>query len=204
MRSFRIAFASLILALSASSAHAGLTFDFQENGTGNLHADTLAFRSVESPLYTIQAHGTADLYVKTDPGDESGLGLANDTTDHEIKPGNSIDLSIATLKTLYNITSFSISIGSVQSGENYQVYGGSIASGNLLGSGTSADGSVTVTGANLGKYNDYIVTTTSGNVLIESATVLGTAVPEPSSLALVGIAGAIGLVVRRARKGRVA
>jgi PEP-CTERM motif len=206
MRSLRIAFASLALALSASSAQAGLTFDFQENGLGDRGPNPLAFRSVESPIYTITATGTADLYVKTDGPGETGLGLANDHPDHEIKPVNSIDLNVVALKSLYNITSLTLSIGSVQDGENYQVYKGSIATGNLLTSGTGTGGSVTFTTPNLfsSSINDYIVTTTNGDVVIESAVILGSAVPEPSSFALMGIAGAVGLVVRRVRKGRVA
>jgi hypothetical protein len=210
MRSLRIALASLAIALTTSSARADLFFDFRENGTGDLSVTTLDFRSVTSSTYKIKATGTAGLYVKTSGGNESGLGLNNDPShDHEITVGNSIDLNVAALKAQYNITKLTLTLSSVQSGENYQIYGGSIATANLLFSGVSSGGSVSVTGVNLSNFNDYIITTTKGNILLKSATVTGsavpqTAVPEPSSLALMGIAGAIGLVVRRVRKGRVA
>ena len=198
MRFLRMAFVPLAIALMTSSARADLMFDFTENGLGKLGVTTMNFRSTQSSQYHIDITGTAGLYIKTSGGDESGLGLTNDPSgDHEITPMNSIDLNIAALKTLYKITKLTISIGSVQCGENYQVYGGSIAPLHVLGSGVSADGSVSVTGSNLAKYNDYIVTTTCGNILVASAAVAGIAVPEPSSLLLIGFGGTVGLIVYR-------
>jgi hypothetical protein len=201
MRFLRTVFVLSAISLMTSSARADLMFDLTENGLGKLGVTTMNFRSAQSSLYQIHITGTAGLYVKTGGGDESGLGLTNDPSgDHEITPGNSIDLNIAALKNLYQITKLTITIGSVQNGENYQVYGGSIAPLNLLGSGVSTDGIVIVTGSNLSKYDDYIVTTTNGNILVQSATVAGIAVPEPSGVVLIGIGGTIGLIVYRVRK----
>jgi hypothetical protein len=219
MRSFRIAFAFLALALSASSAQAGLTFDFQDFGQNvNLGATkTFSAKVDANPAYNtafqVTASGfgsvapnTADLFAKFTNGDptETGLGLAHGT-DHEITEGSHIDFDLSKLKLAYNIQSLTFNLGSVTGHDAYEIYGLKGGAAFDLG-GDTKNGPFSIKLADIRTYSNFRVTETGddGNVLVASILVNGTAVPEPSSFALMGIAGAIGLVVRRVRKGRVA
>jgi len=194
-----------LLALSAP-AHAGYTFDFQDHrgALGNTQVfSSKVSTGVYDSTYQITAKGldgtaTSDLYVKSSPGDESGLGISSDR-DHEIAGTHSVDISVAALKAKFSLASLSFLLGSVQSGEGYVVTAGSLA-GPVVGSG-GADGTVVVTGANLA-YDDFFVRSSGGNVLLGSVTATG-AVPEPASLAMT-VLGVVASLVGYRRKHRKA
>ena len=151
-------------ALLAASAQADIiTFNFLENGTGDLGSSTQTF--MESGISLTATSSGPHLFVKTGGGDENGLGLAG-TPDNEINGRDYISLQVPTIPpSMLNM----ILIGSVQAGESGSVYFGS-APGmltTLLGTLTGIDGGVPISGLGSGWVT---VVAPTGNVLIDSVT----------------------------------
>lgn len=124
-----------------------------------------------------------DLYGKNSGGDEKGLGI-NGLSNDEIGGTSFIQLNLSQLLAQYN-TGF-LTLGSVQKGENYDVW---------LSSGLGTLGTEIVTNGTLDqiqfpvslvKGSPYlgISAGSSGNVLLGSLSVNQT--PEPTTLALFG------------------
>ena len=144
------------------------------------------------------------LFGKNDAGDEAGVGIAADPSgDHEIfgnpnpGPGDVVRITVPTGVTLTSFT-----MGSVQTGEGWALYGTHDAAGltgyALITSGTT-DGTFSLpTG-----FTAFYFAATSGNVLLDA--VAGTStVPLPGALPLfVTGLGLMGLL-RMRRKRSVA
>jgi hypothetical protein len=135
-----------------------------------------------------------NLYGKNDGPGEMGLGLSNDTTDHEITPGSFIQLSLSQLQ-LPPLTSthMSFEANSTTGGEVWRVYGtntaGSLSGAVLLASGTDNSLDADLGAAIIGTYAYLDVTAfgTGANVLLHEVDATA-GVPEPGSLALLATA----------------
>jgi hypothetical protein len=125
---------------------------------------------------TITAHGyynngsATNLYAKNEGGDETGLGLAYEN-DHEVDTNGFIQLDLQNV-IASGASSVSLSIGSVQSGEKYNVYGsntlGSI--GTLLISNSTKD-STLFTVPSYPNYRYIAIRATSGDVVLISLSI---------------------------------
>jgi hypothetical protein len=203
---------------SASSLNlfSGLTTQGPINSPDILSfTDDYGTGTVTARGFTTNGGTQTNLYYKTAGGDETGLGMFNDPAgDHEISGTAFVQLDFTALLAQYlpanpfKLVSAAISLGSVQGGEGYTIYGSNSSGteGAVLGSGGS-DGTVTLTLAQL-KTSPFIsIAASSGNVLIDAASVTTTqvATPEPATSALMGgwLLGALFLVRRRRQPAKV-
>lgn len=204
---FKLAVAVLGAALCVASPGwaTTITYDFSACPTGFTcptaigTSQTYTAGGVTITAYGFNASGADNLYVKEGSGDESGLGLADGGTDHEIKPGSFVQLDLSNLAAK-GVDSGTLTIGSVQKGEAYDICT-STAIGTLGTSctpGTTNFTPVTISWSS----SDPIVglTATNGDVLlVNSMTTEPT--PEPGTVTLLG-AGALMLAAMMFRRFR--
>jgi PEP-CTERM motif len=218
----RFLFSALTLGLVVSGqANAGIVFNLPGTHTGDL-GTSQSFTSTPGG-YTLTAYGysstlsnsdqtltlgaATDLYGKTDGPAETGLGIANDPThDHEIWPQSTVKLDLTSIFSKYPTEDVTLTVGSVQNGEGFAVFGGSSGPFNYIGSltGHSNINSVytfDVTASQVAQSGDMLyLTATSSNVVLETVTVAS--VPEPGTFALMftGLAALTGFGWYRRRK----
>ena len=201
-----------VVILSASliwggALQAATVYNYAFGGLGgDLGSSTHTFAPIGGPSPTITASGfhinssnvvsNVNLYSKGSgafppPNDESGLGLANDSTgDHEITPKNFIMLDLGNLA----ISSLGIYTESTTDGEQWKIWGSNTA----VTSGQTFTIPAGLTGFSEGDQNvssllgnRYIFITSLGssssNILLGGLTATAAA-PEPASAALLGLA----------------
>jgi len=196
-----LALLSLATLILCAASFADSTFDFSTKGSGDLGSAVETFTGAGGGSITlwgfsasgVSTTGDVDLYYKANPpnsGDEVGLGLANDPTDHEVGGKSFIQFTAA------GITS--VTIGSIQSGESFVLYGsntpGAFNTINSIASGIGPISPQTITGLTaLSSGFTYIdLFAPAGNVLLDSATFVP-AVPEPGTTAMILTLGIVGL-----------
>jgi hypothetical protein len=145
----------------------------------------------------ITATGSTNLFYKSQGGiggaGETGLGLSCCNSDHEIESGQSIILDLSSLFSK-KVTGVSLMLGSIQRGEAGQVCD---AFGSCVTFGSGSDSkSVSIFGLFTDMKNHHsgllTIKSSTGDVLINQLDATTAAVPEPSSLMLMGT-GLIGL-----------
>jgi hypothetical protein len=146
------------------------------------------------------------LYRKFTPGDpsESGLGLLADVQ-HEIGTSNYIQLSLSNLIAA-GFKTLTVTIGSIQLNEGYQVFGDNTADSfgdrtlpslrSFTNTNTGGPTTDTFT-VDLGLYNFLDINASFANVLIENG--VRAAVPLPPSVLLMG-SGIFGLALMGLRR----
>jgi hypothetical protein len=179
-----VAMAALAMS-TAANASTTLSFGGPNINWGNTHTFTSGGLSVTASGFTAANAPTA-LYGKNGGGDEVGLGLNNDPSgDHEIYYGYGyVQIDVSALFGL--VSGITFSTNSTTDGEQWSIFGSNTAgsySGLALLTGTNES---TATLPNFGtyKYYDFVSTSQSGgkNFLIKGFTL--TAVPEPSTWAM--------------------
>lgn len=213
---------NLVTLITASSAWASVVWDLNPN---NLNAPagspTVTFTSSGSEITArgydnTGATGTPhELYFKNidliGGAIEHGLGLTN-ISDNELQttagvPANFIQLDLRSIISM-GYTGFEIKVGSVQSGESFQLFGSTTQ--GVLGTSLGVYGStfdnqfVSVVG--FPPLQFLSVTSASGDVLPVAFQATITPVPEMSALLpIVGLLLAIGMVemLRRRRSARL-
>ena len=174
----------------ATQANA-VTFTFQENGSNMSLGHTSTFTEGGFSLTAtafLTAGGDTNLFAKSEGPGEIGLGIFG-ALDNEITTSNFIQLTVPTTPP----SNFQLVIGgSVSGGEQMDVFftptSGTLTGATLIGSITGTGGSVTVPAFAQSGFIDVTSANNvgNGNVLLASVTV--GAIPEPGSVALLGIA----------------
>jgi PEP-CTERM motif len=155
---------------------------------------------------TLTLGAATNLYGKTGGGDETGLGVANDPSgDNEITTKSTIKLDLSAFFATHPILPVTISIGSVQNGEGFAIFGGSASPTtelyHLTGNSGQSIYAFTATASQVSSSGGvFYVTATSNNVLLDTVSLAS--VPEPGSitLALTGLGTLAVLAWHRRRK----
>jgi len=201
---------SFALLVFCSAAFADSSFDFSTDG--NINATSVTFNGTAGASITLNGFSNTasttstfptDLWYKNEGAGETGIGLKDDPTgENEIAGTNFVEF------TDKGITS--ITLGSVQSGEKYALYGSNtlgILGTHLIASGSGSD--VTISGL-VGLDSGYTYLSlidldpgtgkTSGNILLANATYAPVPVPEPGTTTLLMTLGVVGLLAFGRRK----
>ena len=204
---FFAALAAMGFAVSVQANTATITF--QENdspaNTSTTLGTTSTFTDGGASLMAagFGPGGPVDLYAKYTSGDpsETGLGLVNDPSgEHEIIPGSFIQLTVPPSPA--GSTLELIIAGSVQSTESalvkFTTTAGSFGGTTIVGTaGPGTDQVKFIIGALGNGYSD--ISAGSGNVLLDSATILLPTVPDGgTTVAMLG--GALTLLGLARRK----
>jgi hypothetical protein len=203
---YKLATALIFAAAFAGTAFCDtISFATPTGDLGTSHTYTLGSTSVTAYGYNFGfPNNTAtDLYGKNAGGTESGLGIANTGSEHEITSSTFISLDVSQISG-----PFSLSIGSTQGNEGFVLCfetSKGVTGGSRCTSYNAPLGDPdVVSGLSLPGGDSFITIRQDGrpedgNVLLDSITYTTAATPEPSSLMLLGtgILGAAGVIRRK-------
>ena len=120
------------IVFSLPGSHTG-TLGTSQSFTSTPAGYTLAASGYTSSLsnsnQTLTLGAGTDLYGKTSGPGETGLGIANDPThDHEIWNASAVKLDFTSIFSTYPVEAVTLTVGSVQNGEGFAVFGASTTS----------------------------------------------------------------------------
>lgn len=174
---------TLLYSFNSPTGNVGSSETYTTNGV------SITARGYNSSNFNVSMYG------KNDGGDESGLGIAS-SSDHEIDTTHYIQLDLANVFAQHiNPNSIVMSIGSVQPGEGWALFGSNSQGniGSLLQTGsTNFPSSFSVVGT-ANSYRYLSVQATGGDVLLSTFAVTA---PEPATMVLIG-AGALAAIYRK-------
>jgi hypothetical protein len=206
---------ALGIVLGASGAEAAsVTWDFSTptgGAIGSTHVyDTTPPSGLNITLAAFTTASTGDpgyLFGKADGGDENGVGVCQNSAgttcgDHEIDVAEYIRVDFGSLA----LSNIQFKIGSVQGGENYNIYtstsSSAFAGGTQCVNGGTTDNAFFALACSGGVKEFVFVTAGAADVLLEQ--IQGTTpVPEPATMFLGGLGLiAVGYAARRHLFGR--
>lgn len=169
---------------------------------GNSQVYTVNGVSITAYGFSAANSGT-NLFGKAEGGDENGVGIASED-DHEISGSEFVQFDLSQVLSDLHPGSGSIQVGSVQSGEGFQIWGSnSLGSpGTALASGGSAaDGKWFSLPPNFDSYKYLGLSATGGDVLAGALSFSSSTVPEPATFWM--FTGALGLGLLMFRRFRL-
>jgi hypothetical protein len=187
-----LALAAAGFAFSLPAFADSVNFAASTGNMGSSHIFTVKGGNITATGYS-NTGVTSNLYFKNNGGDETGLGLAGMPA-NEISGTGFVQFGFGSFPTGANGAT-QLQLGSVESGESYNVYGSNIAGtqGTLLGSGNSAQTTFTLPTSQ--PYQYVSVSAPKGNVLVQGiqAATSAVSVPEPGILFLL-LTGMLGMI----------
>lgn len=190
----------------ASASTVSWNFNTVTGNLGTTENYTASGITIKAAGFT-GAGSPTDLYGKNSNGDEKGLGLNNDPShDHEISGFNFIRIDFSNARAA-GITGFTFSMNSATNGEEWEVYGSSVANSGVKSLLTGHDENSHTLPGTAGSYKYYYFAIddpySCDNVLLASVSGMTPAVPEPSTWAMMilGFAGLGGMAYRRRHQG---
>lgn len=191
-----LVFAAMTLSPAGATTYL-YTFSVPTGTLGTSQSYTTNGISITAYGYRSSDNLPLALYGKNGGADETGLGMAKDTVDHEIQTDDYVQMDFSSAQLLLNVTTAQFQMASglpSQAGEGWKLYGSNTlgVKGTLLVSGMD-ENLDTISSFLTYKYYSWTAWNQDGshplaNVLLAEVVLNGTPkVPEPGTFLLAGL-----------------